>query len=125
MEDKAKIFKKLKPLLEKLKPPLFSKHDDVRYFDLWSQKDIVIDGRKKNEVSFAAIIIQKNYVGFYFMPIYIEAEMKNIFAPELLKLLKGKSCFYIKKLDEALLSQIDDALKAGFELYRKRGWLSE
>ena len=61
--------------------------------------------------------------GFYFMPVYAEADLKAVFAPELLKLLKGKSCFHIKKLDPALLDQIKSALQVGYEAYQARGWV--
>jgi hypothetical protein len=79
--------------------------------------------KKKKEVFFAGLIIQKSYVGFYFMPIYAETDLKEVFKPELLKLLKGKSCFHIKKLDDELKSQIREALELGFELYKERGWV--
>ena len=49
--------------------------------------------------------------------------MKKIFAPELLALLKGKSCFHVKTLDAKLETQIRRALAAGFRLYKKRGWV--
>ena len=86
-------------------------------------KDLVIDGRKRKEIFFASLMIQKDYVGFYFMPVYAESEITRVFAPELVKLLKGKSCFHIKKLDEQLLKQIESALEIGFQLYRERGWV--
>jgi len=57
------------------------------------------------------------------MPIYSDTDLKDVFKPELLKLLKGKSCFHIKKLNPELEMQIDFALKVGYELYKKRGWI--
>ena len=57
------------------------------------------------------------------MPIYTNIQLKKTFNPELLKLLKGKSCFHVKVLDESLEQQIDEALKIGHELYKKRGWI--
>ncbi len=39
------------------------------------------------------------------MPVYAAPEMKQVFAPELLVLLKGKSCFHIKSLDARLMAQ--------------------
>ena len=83
----------------------------------------MIEGRKRKEVFFAGLIIQKGYVGFYFMPVYSDVEMKDFFKPELLSRLKGKSCFHIKKLDEALLGQIDEALRRGYALYVQKGWI--
>jgi hypothetical protein len=121
-EQKA-IFQALRGLLERYQPPLVPKMDDARRFDLWSKKDLVIDGRKRTEVYFAGVIIQKSYVGFYYMPVYTSPEMKKLFAPELLALLKGKSCFHIKSLDRRLLAQVKAVLAAGFRLYKKRGWV--
>ncbi|TKC09350.1 DUF1801 domain-containing protein [Pedobacter frigoris] len=92
-------------------------------YDLWSEKLVVIEGKKRNEVYFAAVMIKKGHVGFYYMPVYMESEMKDVFDPELLKLLKGKSCFHIKKLDDALLMNIENALAAGFKLYKEKGWV--
>ena len=121
--DLQVIFAALRPLLARYQPPLVSKHDDERYYDLWSVKDMVVEGRKRKEVYFAGLIIQKGYVGFYFMPVYSDAEVKDFFKPELLSRLKGKSCFHIKKLDETLLGQIDEALQRGYELYVQKGWI--
>lgn len=123
MQDLHEIFAQLKAELSQYQPPLTSRVDEDRRYELWSEKEVVIEGRKRKEVFFAALIIQKGYVGFYFMPVYADAEIKRLFAPELLALLKGKSCFHIKRLDATLLAQVAAALKAGFELYRERGWV--
>jgi hypothetical protein len=74
-------------------------------------------------VFFASIIIQSKYVGFYYMPIYTDTGLKDVFKPELLGLLKGKSCFHVKKLDAGLEEQISKALEIGYDLYKKRGWI--
>lgn len=92
-------------------------------YDLWSDMEVVAFGKKRNEMYFAAVTIRKDYVGFYYMPVYAEPEMKKIFDPALLKLLKGKSCFHIKKLDESLLAHIEDALAEGYRLYKEKGWV--
>jgi len=53
---------------------LVVKGDDATHYDVWFVKDLVIAGRKCKEVFFAGLIIQKSYVGFYFMPVYTDAE---------------------------------------------------
>ena len=121
--DLTAIFESLKALLAVYAPPLVAKMDDASHYDLWSVKDLVIEGRKRREVYFAGLIIQKGYVGFYYMPVYAQTELKDVFAPELLKLLKGKSCFYVKRLTPELLGQIEFALKIGYEAYQARGWV--
>jgi hypothetical protein len=123
MTDLKNIFSEIKVLMEIYRPPLVAKVEDNKRFDLVSVKDVVIEGRKRKELYFASIIIQKDFVGFYYMPVYSYPEMKALFQPELLKLLKGKSCFHIKRLDDQLRDQIRAALEDGFKLYQTRGWI--
>lgn len=122
-EELVQIFDRLKKMLKKHEGQLKPKFDLESKYDLWSFKDLEIAGRKRKEVNFASLIIQSNYVGLYYMPIYTDTELKDVFKPELLSLLKGKSCFHIKKLDKDLESQIKDALDIGYKLYKKRGWI--
>ena len=117
------IYNKLKSVLKKYEDPLKPKLDLDSKYDLWSFKDVIILGRKRKEVFFASVIFQSNYVGFYYMPIYTDVNLKKVFKPELLKLLKGKSCFHIRKLDDELLAQIEEALELGYKLYKERGWI--
>lgn len=123
MEQLMEIYNRLKPLLKKYENPLVAKIDLDSRYDLWSIKDLVIDGRKRKEVAFAAIIIQSSYVGFYYMPVYTDEDIKRLFSEDLLKLLKGKSCFHIKKLNLELEQQIAQALELGFSLYKEKGWI--
>ena len=117
------IFKELKSILKKYEDPLKPKFDLDSKYDLWSFKNVEIAGRKRKEVSFASIIIQSSYVGLYYMPIYTDVTLQDVFKPELLKLLKGKSCFHIKELNPELKQQIKEALDVGYNLYKKRGWI--
>lgn len=118
------IFNALKPLLSVYEGKFKATFDLQTRYELWSYGDFEIAGRKRKEVFFAGLILQSNYVGFYFMPIYADENLKAFFQPELLKCLKGKSCFHIKIADDQLLQQIVDALEKGFELYKERGWVS-
>jgi hypothetical protein len=87
------IFSTVRDLLKTYSPPLVVKVDESGRYDLVSIKDVVITGRKRSEVYFASIIIQKGYVGFYYMPIYSQPDMGKFFPPELLSLLKGEILF--------------------------------
>ncbi len=117
------IFSTLKGLLEPYAPPLVAKKDLPGAYDLWSLKDLVIEGRKRSEIYFAGLVLYKTYVGFYYMPVYAEPEIKRVFPAELLALLKGKSCFHVKALDERLIGEVRDALDFGFKAYQERGWV--
>jgi len=90
---------------------------------LVNEKPVEIAGRKRDELWFAGILIQRGYVGFYFMPVYEASEKKEIFKPELLKCLKGKGCFHIKKMDAEIFKQMEEALAKGYKKQKERGWL--
>lgn len=117
------LFDDLKAILSPYAAHFTVRRDEPGYYDLWSERDVVVEGRNRTEVFFAGLIIQKAYVGFYFMPIYAEAELATFFGPELLAALKGKSCFHIKHMTPETRAQIADALSRGYELYVKRGWV--
>jgi hypothetical protein len=124
MQDKlVDIFQRLKKILKKYEDPLKPKFDLDSKYDLWSFKNVEIDGRKKKEVYFAGLIIQSKWVGLYYMPVYTDTSLKEVFKPELLNLLKGKSCFRIKELNEEMIHQIEEALEKGYNLYKQRGWI--
>ena len=117
------LFSQLRALLKKYEDILKPKKDEDGFYDLWSFKDLEIAGRKRKEVFFASIVTRKNYVGFYYMPIYTDTGLSEVFKPELLSLLKGKSCFHIKQLTPELETQIKEALETGYKLYQDRGWV--
>lgn len=120
----APIFENIKKLLlPYAKGTITITGGDGGQMSLVSKKAVEIEGRKKPELWFAGLLVQKGYVGFYFMPVYTSSEMKSLFEPELLKCLKGKSCFHIKKDDPVIYSQIADALKKGYEVYKQNGWV--
>ena len=117
------LFNQLRDILKTYEGLLKPKKDELGNYDLWSFKDLEIAGRKRKEVFFASLVTRKNYVGFYYMPIYTDTGLSEFFKPELLGLLKGKSCFHIKKLTPKLETQIKEALELGYKLYQKRGWV--
>jgi len=123
VDELVLIFSRLKAILKKYEDFLKPKFDLDSKYDLWSFKEVEIDGRKRKEVPFASIIIQSNFVGLYYMPIYTDAELKDLLKPELLKLLKGKSCFHVRKLDSELEKQIEEVLEMGYQLYRRKDWI--
>lgn len=92
-------------------------------YNLVSEKEIEAAGRKFDEIYFASIIVQKGYVGFYYMPVYSLDGIKQQLKPGLLKCLKGKACFHIKKNDPVIMTQINEALATGYECYKEKGWI--
>ena len=122
MDDKQKIFEKVKSLLEKYSDRMKVTNDSDKRYDLYTHKQVEFMGKVRDGVYFASVIIQKGFVGFYFMPVYTDEGAKAFFRPELFKLLKGKSCFHLKKYDDLIFKQIEDVVEKGYEMYVKKGW---
>ncbi len=112
-----------KMLLGCVKGTIKIQEDSAGQIHLYSKKQIEVSGKKRDEIYFASAMVQKGYVGFYLMPVYSDVFLVKEIAPELLKCLKGKSCFHIKKLDETLKGQIQNALEAGYSCFEKKGWV--
>jgi hypothetical protein len=120
-----RIFARLKNILARYSPPLTETVDLDSRYELYSVKDVELQGRKFKELFFGCVIIQGSYVGFYFMPVYTHTAMLDEVPEELRKCLKGKSCFHIKKYDEGLFELIAGMTARGFDWYRKEGLVDE
>jgi hypothetical protein len=97
-----------------------------RNFHLVVPRAVVVHGAyggRPTEICMASLVLQKGYVGFYFMPVYMNPALKQRLSPALLKLLKGKTCFHIRKLTPTLLTDVAAALTLGTEGFRDRGWV--
>jgi len=51
--------------MKRYAPPFIARCDFESRYELWSEKDIEIEGRKRKEIYFVGLVIQSNYVGFY------------------------------------------------------------
>ena len=116
------LFERVRDLMRPYERRYTVRRDEPGYYDLWSERDVEIDGRRRSEVFFAGLIIQKAFVGFYFMPVYADGDLADVFGADLLATLKGKTCFHLTRLTEDLERQLREALHAGHELYVSRGW---
>ncbi len=124
-DDLLPLFDQLKDLLSRFEPPLVASVKERSQYELKFDKDYETKSERTGKVSkkhgmyFAGLIVQKNYVGLYFMPIYSHFEEFNHMSPRLLKTLKGKSCFYVTDLDDVLKQEIKKMLDKGYVLYEK------
>lgn len=122
-DERLEIFQTLRTILSKYAPPLTATSDFEGRYELVSKKPSEFMGRKRPEMYFGSVIIQGNYVGLYLMHVYMSAAHLKKIAPDLLKTLKGKSCFHIKTLDKNLIKQIEAAVKDGIDCYKKLGFI--
>lgn len=123
------VFEGLRRMMEEYVPPFKGCDGEIRAkrdFHLKVPKAVAIPGAYGGtpvEVAVASVILQKGYVGFYYMPVYMQPEVRKKISPALMKLLKGKSCFYVKELTPEVREGIAGALKIGEECFRGRGWI--
>ena len=117
------IFQTIKKILSAFaKGNFIVKDDRPGCFQIYYGKEVEIMGRKYPELCFAGLLVQKGYVGFYYFPVYTNTALKQKLSPDLLKCLKGKTCFHIKKNDPDLYGHIKKALDLGHDFYSSRGW---
>jgi hypothetical protein len=124
---KSEIYDQLEALLKHYSPPFTicppGKVGTKRTYGLWSLKEVEIQGRRYPALYFASVIEQKDYVGFYYMPIYMSPKVKANVAPRLLKMLRGKCCFHLKTVDSELFGDVKALLDLGLEHFTKSVWL--
>ena len=131
MENLEKIFKELKKILEKHSSNFLIKNQYIGSqskqnkpaFHLYGSKDVSLFGKKPQPTYIAGVIQQKNYVSFYFSPIYSHPDFFKNISIDLKKFLKGKSCFNINKITPQLLEEIEDILKLGIKKYKEIDWI--
>jgi hypothetical protein len=66
---------------------------------------------------FAGVSMNKNYVTFHLMPIYVKPEIAKNISPALSKRRQGKSCFNFTAPDPPLFEELAAMTRAGFALY--------
>lgn len=72
---------------------------------------------------FASVVPKPKDVRLYFFPLYTHKAELGELSPQLQKFLKGKTCFHIKWLDEALIAELESLIGRSLELYRANGWI--
>ena len=119
--DRIKVFNELKPLLKEYQPLLNVKSDFEGRYELYSTRPLMYEGKHKEEVFFSSLIVQSNYVSFHFMPIYTHPQAFESVSDEMKRMLKGKSCFHIKKFDSKTKDDIKHILEQGYAIYNDIG----
>lgn len=74
---------------------------------------------------FGGVKINKNYVSYHLMPIYLNPKLLEDISPELKKYLHGKSCFNFTSSDAELFNELADLTEKCFNDYQKRGYLEQ
>jgi hypothetical protein len=113
----AEVFAELRAILAPYESRLAVVHDTPDNYYL----DTHTIGPNQRPIMFAAVRVGKNYVSYYFMPIY-GAEQRGI-SPALKKRMQGKACFNFTEVDKPLLKELKALTKQGYADWKKLEWV--
>lgn len=117
------VFNHLKTLLQVYEPELRVIKDLEGRYELEFDKSYTVRSERTGKITtkqgmyFAGIIIQSNYVGLYFMPIYGYPDEFADLPKWLKRTLKGKSCFHFTSWQDAYTTDVAKMLKEGYRLF--------
>jgi len=100
-----------------------NRSNSEQLYDLWSNKNVEIEGSSRNEVFFTSVEIKDSYVTVSLFPQDQKNHLQEIASPEILQLQNNESEFKIDKLDDKSLTQIEDAIAAAYKVYKDKGWV--
>ena len=124
-ETKNIIFNKLKKFLEKLTPPLVvNTHSETDSFEVIGNKPVPYGSSNKivEGMYFGSIAKRKDSVVFYFFPCYMNPKLIED-VPEIIKCLKGKTCFHFKREEQINEKELQLILNRGMDEWKKLGYV--
>ncbi len=94
-------------------------------YDLWSEKNVLVEGKKKTELHFAEVKVSKNDVQFCVYAIDLMGDKRQSVIDQSLSAYQDgdTSCFSIKQLDEALLENLTEVLERCYQLFKQKEWV--
>jgi hypothetical protein len=112
--DLPVVFEQLKKILQPFESKLTVTADTPGAYSL----DGPYSEKWRKQLFFGSAQIQKNYVSFYLMPVYMFPDLLEDISPELRKHMQGKSCFNFKKVEPALFEELAELTRKGIERFR-------
>jgi hypothetical protein len=108
------VFEHLKNILKPFEPKLTVTANTPGAYSL----DGPYSEKWKKQLFFGSARIQKNYVSFYLMPVYMFPDLLKDISPELKKRMQGKSCFNFKKVEPDLFKELAELTHKSVEQFR-------
>jgi len=113
------VFDSLKSILTPYAKTLVIKNDEIDDFHV-NTKFIM---KNNKPMYFGAVKINKNYVSFHLMPVYVFPNLIENISPKLQRRMQGKSCFNFKTIDLALFKELTVLTNEGYIEYKNSGYL--
>lgn len=119
-KDLSEIEAFLRQLLLQQSPTLRMRKNEQALLEACGTKEAMQGKQKVDGFYFASVVAKPKDIRFYFFPLYTHAkEFKLSLA--LQKMLKGKTCFHIKSLDEALRAELSAVVNQAVKIYQEEG----
>lgn len=124
LDVKEEIISKLKAALRKCSPPMVISKESKDGMELMGNKPVPYGYSKKivPGMYFTSFVARKDMVSFYFFPMYMHDGFKELM-PTMIKTLKGKTCFNIKKPEQINEKELNALLKKGVSAWKKQGYM--
>ena len=113
------VFERLKEIIEPYSTELAVVVDDTDNFHI--NTNFIM--KNKKPMYFGSVKINKKYVSFHLMPVYVFPELLQSISPELKRRMQGKSCFNFKMVDEVIFKELRILTSNGHSKYKDAGYL--
>lgn len=110
----------LQDSLRSLGAPLQVRKEGENGIEVAGTKRVMQGKQEVDGFYFASTVRKPKDIRLYFFPIYTDSDLYSL-SEELNKMLKGKSCFHIKKLNDPLKTELKDMMLRGKQRYEEKG----
>lgn len=119
MQDFTAVYQALREIMAPYAAKLDVKRDDSAEFYI----DTHHIQKNQKPLFFGAVQINKAYVSYHLMPVYVRPELLAHTSPALLARMQGKSCFNFKTVDSVLFKELAALTRQGYASYEKQGFV--
>lgn len=113
------VFRQLRAIME----PYAAKLDRTVDTDVELYVDTRHTMKNRKPLFFGAVRVNKAYVSFHLMPVYVQPALLDGVSPALKRRMQGKSCFNFSAIDKPLFTELAALVKAGYASYREQGFV--
>lgn len=119
IKDLQEIENALRGLLLDQEPTLRVRKNKPDLLEMCGTKEAMQGKQKVDGFYFASIMPKAKDIRFYFFPLYTHVDRFKL-SPDLQKMLKGKTCFHIKQLNEDLKTEIRTMIETGVKIFQEQ-----
>lgn len=107
--DLIEIFQTIRAALQPYATLGFNdRNNSEEEYDLWSEKNMEVDGEKRTETFFVSLSIDDDHVTLDLLPESLPQHERPMI---------------IKELDDITLNLIEDKVAAGYKIFKEREWV--